>query len=1015
MRSLVREPALETGGCCRLCVHHVWCCAVTLFFVLFAFWPATCRGTDDVETGVTRASVKRKCALIVEKTSLPQTSGLAELATIALQGIPSVILVERTQIDRLLKECELSALVKPDGFGERLRAGNLLGADYLLILRDVRTEVGTALGLVIAETTHGLRLSSTYYPYDAANLPQLANKLRDQVEQSLSRYEGGVERIVCAPPFLSKDLDRDKEYLQTAYAAIVEKIALQCKNTAVVELREARALARERELTGDGIAVERPLPYYIVGEFRHARGSDRSSLRMILRYGESEISSRERSGLSSTEATEFIATTTRAFLSGIGPVKQSDDHGRQANEMFLLREQFEAFHALGFYREAVSIGEACLLLDQNRPQTETRKKLVVDYGWVGLERLPPGLPVNDRIDEARKRLYAHERGLHHLELIIRCPDCGVWWHARWFDFFWTRGSPTSALYRQPQVVDALGVDIRELRRRRRSLILEVVPQIYTRRSSQLHEDEKYWAAYTIYYRGLNPGFGKETFDERLEWSLTAIRVLLGEPASWSTLRGCGQYPFVYGSEETEAAMSLEKNRVRFRNYLSQIRTIPSPLSAILAEYIRLYYEVKMHKSRNPALMDELDALTAEGQQPCREYDSFSWDVKDLKKELSRRLQPVVSRVRTGQERQQDLGFLDVDYPEIKHVDKNGVSVAEDSQVALKWGDFRGVVRRGANTDVFWYDHALLEMRQRGLLALIHSQPKQHILDPVSDGSNIWFVVQEVPGHYDLHCIQEGTRELFSFRGEEALPLSSWNLVVHPVKPGVLLVSGGFGEPHRGWIAKADVAEQKTKVFFEATRIRDRVTTDDSPAESVDIGFSPVWLLPLPGSEPGSRFLLQRASRAGQLKAIVVDAVREKVLPSQVHMRRGNWTEKWRGAWFENALYWSNGSDLLTVQTPDSAHTTLASFEFSIAQVFPWRGTLLIIGRDGTWLQTDKAAKKRQILANRFTPYKRRISLSNHYGILGCDKERGFFAVKPQLRHMREFEQGTEGVAANRAP
>jgi len=942
-----------------------------------------------------------KCALIAEKNSLPQTSGLADLTGIALQEIPRVRLVERIRVDSLLKECELNALLNPDSVGKRFDAGKLLGADYLLILRSVDTHAGTALNAVIAETVYGLRLSSASYAFGSADLPQLARKLKRQVEQTLSRYRKGVQVIISAPPFLSRDLHHEKDYLQTAYAVIVEKRALQCRNTAVVEIREARALVQEKELTDKGTAGKRPLPYYILGEFRHDCDSERCSLNMKLRCGKRDISCFEKENLSSTEAVEFILSSVKSFLMKITLITLPENQNDEVKEIFQLKEQFEQFHSLGFSNEAIPLGEACLLLAENKLQLETRKKLIVDCALVCKKYIPGTIPLKAQIEKARKMLNAHKRGIDHLEVIIRSPDSGVWWRTRWFDLFWTESRPLSLLMR-PSLVKALKTDIRQLDRRRRSLILETVPKIYTERSGRLQKKEKPWASNIIVYRGLSSGFGKLTFNEGLEWSFKAIRVLLRESSLWWPLEDSGRFPFTQGFDEFKGAMKLKKKRDLFQNHLERIRGLPSPRSAVLAEYIRLYYKVIVARSKDPKLIDDINDLKAQGRKILK-HGSFFSDLDDLKKKLLRRLEPGVPHRYLPAKQEESLRMMKIKYLDIACIDRKGACIADISRIQQKWGDFKGIIQHKADADIFWFTRALLEMKQQGKLYLIHDQPEQwqYIYPPVSDGSNIWFVV---PGrlteakqrkYYDLHCLRGETHKLVSFPWGESLPQSS-TLQIQPFKPGVLLIAGGFGRPHRGWIGKVLLTEKRIKIFFEATRIRDHTTTGYDPVQDVNIGFLPGRIRPLPGNKSGSRFLLERISLAGRLSTVVIDANEEKIFSSNVRISSHTPCRSLRALneiWIDNVIYWGKGKKLYKMESPDSGRITLASFDFYMGQILPWQDTLLIAGADGTWIQTDRNGRKSGILAKGFHPQKREISISNHYGILGCDRKKGFFRIE----------------------
>ena len=72
--------------------------------------------------------------------------------------------VERTEIGKVLDEQKLQALLAPDAVRERVKFGNLLKADLLVLVRSGKQEAVTYLDVAVAEVARGLRLAHRRFP-----------------------------------------------------------------------------------------------------------------------------------------------------------------------------------------------------------------------------------------------------------------------------------------------------------------------------------------------------------------------------------------------------------------------------------------------------------------------------------------------------------------------------------------------------------------------------------------------------------------------------------------------------------------------------------------------------------------------------------------------------------------------------------------------------------------------------------------------------------------------------------
>ena len=219
-------------------------------------------------TGAAHAGLDRWAILA---TPAVQASGLPELLTAALSGTPGLTLVERDQVATVLKELRLDRALGADATGERLKLGELLKADALLILAEEQRGKDHLLRAVISDATVGARLSTDFLAYppaaggssgDALSAPLVA-----LVRDTRSRFPHGVQQIVGVPNFVSRDLTHDFDYLQDPLAYVLQSGFSAWPGCALLEVEEAQAIQRELDVGGARLGP-RLVPCFVEGEYR---------------------------------------------------------------------------------------------------------------------------------------------------------------------------------------------------------------------------------------------------------------------------------------------------------------------------------------------------------------------------------------------------------------------------------------------------------------------------------------------------------------------------------------------------------------------------------------------------------------------------------------------------------------------------------------------------------------------------------------------------------------------------
>ena len=220
--------------------------------------------------------------------------------------------------------------------------------------------------------------------------------------------------IVAIPPFVSHDLGYEFEYLKEAYTRLIEQQLLSQAGVLVVELAEAQAISQELVVADAGGRVERPLPLYVFGEYRHEGHDDlrKLAIRLTLKRGDQQLDRRGRSGLSPAECAAIPERDGRGLAPaplGPGgapgePARRSRATGQRAKQALLI----------GDWDESLALTEAALLLDPHRE--ESHHDAVVALGWLTAKHPLVVRPVS--VDEAEIALNYYRRGLEHLEAFL---------------------------------------------------------------------------------------------------------------------------------------------------------------------------------------------------------------------------------------------------------------------------------------------------------------------------------------------------------------------------------------------------------------------------------------------------------------------------------------------------------------------------------------------------------------------------------------------------------------------
>lgn len=331
----------------------------------------------------------------------PQT--FLPLLEVRLSRNDGYALVDRQFLDRILKEQEFAALSEAASAAKRVELGRLVGADVLVLMTQ-HTTPQPHRRVVISETSAGLRLHVTTLAI-SAQPENDAKEVEKEIARALEKNAQPRKLICAVPPLVSRDLAATHEHLQNAYARMLETMLSHIPGVFVVEMAEARAIAKELALTGKG--VERDLPLFLEGEFRFEATNEKVPrfVKLSARRGERNVGIREGKALTPEAGAEFFRTAALQLMTAAlgGPLAEQD----LVADYRLLAQSARTHFLIGNYEESAQVAEASLLLESRQP--ELHHLAMSAYGrccWQEKKKVLEALPYYDQ-------------ALAHLEQFLR--------------------------------------------------------------------------------------------------------------------------------------------------------------------------------------------------------------------------------------------------------------------------------------------------------------------------------------------------------------------------------------------------------------------------------------------------------------------------------------------------------------------------------------------------------------------------------------------------------------------
>ena len=301
-----------------------------------------------------------------------EPAGWNDLLAARRRQTKAVELVERQQVRAVSDEQAIQRLL--ENIAARCRIGGIEGADLLVLL----ASGGKDVRLVVCDSHLGATLQDVSLRVEGAPRDQIVATLADQTLHAIRQFEGGVQRVVAVPDFVSRDLTFEHSFLQFDYAEVLRAACRQIPGLAVVAVDEARAIGAERDLAAVGQG-DRPVPLFVEGEYRTHRnledGSTTVEIILRARHASGTLLERKLEAVPLDEAGRRLLDLFAGELAGLamagGPALDAEDQYR------LLVQRAEEFNSRGEFRRSAALREAALLLKPDAD--EQRIRLVREY------------------------------------------------------------------------------------------------------------------------------------------------------------------------------------------------------------------------------------------------------------------------------------------------------------------------------------------------------------------------------------------------------------------------------------------------------------------------------------------------------------------------------------------------------------------------------------------------------------------------------------------------------------
>ncbi|MFO0977914.1 MAG: CsgG/HfaB family protein [Planctomycetaceae bacterium] len=322
-------------------------------------------------------------------------TGLTDLAFAELATRDDIELVERAELKTVLAETELQQIAGA-GSSARQEAGKLLSADALLFFGVDQTNDEKYINFWICDCQSGARVRHERIRFVSGSEDSIVKLCSENVESVRRQYPEGVQGIVAVPPFLSQNLEQDRNHLSVSYARLLQNAVMAKAGLAVIEMEEVDAIGQELAAAGGTIEPGR-VPLVVRG--RYETKPDGIFVELKALRGD-----KEQLSIAEVIPPETVgeALAGRLADSVIKSINDSPATEISSDDLFeQLVQRADTLARYASYQESVAVREAALLMQPDNID----QRLLIIRDLMEWRRSPAGSPAWYSVtDEERKQI-----------------------------------------------------------------------------------------------------------------------------------------------------------------------------------------------------------------------------------------------------------------------------------------------------------------------------------------------------------------------------------------------------------------------------------------------------------------------------------------------------------------------------------------------------------------------------------------------------------------------------------
>jgi len=785
-----------------------------------------------------------------------RTPALEDQVLAALGDEAGITLVNRERLDLLARELALEELGNALATARRVTAGRILRADALVVLSRDPTAGKGFVRLTICECRTGARLHVGSVDLAEGKADEAAAKILSDIRRTRTRFANGVTRVYGVLPFVSRCLTHRYDYLQKGYAELLAAGLSAVPGMAVIEIEEARRIARELALRGDA-DLARSVPVFVEGEFEVPHSATEQQAAVTLR-----VSVRDATGgprplpertMRFSQAVRYVSTELPALVAGLHGPTGGESLGPDEQAKVLLARA-KAFAALGAWDQSTGLREAALLLKDDAAE---RRKVLQEYCRIAWAPWPPGARGGNEIQltECRRRVALWKTALAHIEYLVRnrqvnLPQAVAHADEAFQNILQVRCSTSTP----PKAKILAGIE--QVKRR---FIPDVFPLMLSLDHASPHKSgrqeelctwsERLFEHALLDYR--SNSYRPDTLDFI---AAVTTKVLPGDFRPPDRLA----YFMTHSRQILKKSPDLSEDA--WMAFLDKLIRSDRPAASLAGRYGKLYHQ--FYFKRGAADLAELHTEAKRLVKDYREQSPrmrgrsgsgiLSARVGGICGQIGKALQPATPRPDHAAARPPRPKPPRPESPVALEPIQLSVKTSSGDLVPFKkrWGGLKHLDIGGNGVDVFWRNDGVAVMRRKGALEEVLVDRTIRILDVAFDGRDLWVATREK----GLWVVSLDGCVAYRIGQAEGLPAGERGMRLNSIGPGKVLAAGAFGPHERLWLAVVshDADGPRVNVFHRGTRVLIAGQRWKKAKPDIDRAGAPLWMHELQYGDKGTR-------------------------------------------------------------------------------------------------------------------------------------------------------------------